>query len=157
MTGAPRESGSPAEPHTYAIVVARFYSELADRLVKGAVRGLVEAGCDPDGIAVFDVPGSFELAPAAKMCAEAGRFSGVVCLGAVIRGETDHHEHVSRAAEEGILRVSLDTGVPCSFGVITCDTMDQAIARTGEKRDQGYDAARSVLALAALRRSLGSV
>ena len=133
----------------YAIVVARFYEELAERLVAGAQRVL---GGEAD---VFDVPGAFELPVAAKLCAESGRYDGVVCLGAVIRGETDHYDYVCNEAASGITRVSLDTGVPCAFGVLTVETMDQALARSGgDHRDTGYHAAQVVLRMAALRAEL---
>jgi 6,7-dimethyl-8-ribityllumazine synthase len=101
------------------------------------------------------VPGAFELPLGAKYCAESGRYAGVVCLGAVIRGETDHYEYVSGEAARGIQQVQLATGVPCAFGVLTVDDMDQALARAGGgKRHQGEDAARAVLAMAELRRTL---
>jgi 6,7-dimethyl-8-ribityllumazine synthase len=136
----------------YAVCVARFYADLADRLVEGATRVLREAGAE---VEVHDVPGAFELPLAAKLCADSGRYAGVACLGAVIRGETDHYEYVSGEAARGIGRVQLDTGVPCAFGVLTVDTMEQALARAGNgKRHQGEDAARAVLRMAELRRSL---
>ena len=92
---------------------------------------------------------------AAKYCAETGRYAGVACLGAVIRGETDHYDFVCSSAATGILRVSLDTGVPCSFGVLTVENMEQALARSGGgKRHQGEDAARAVMEMAQLKRSL---
>ena len=87
-------------------------------------------------------PGAFELPLAAHWCAESGRFAGVACLGAVIRGETSHYEHVCAEAARGVQEVQLETGVPCAFGVITCETMEQALARSGgDKRDQGRNAA----------------
>ena len=136
----------------YAACVGRFYEELAERLVDGATRVFEEVGAELD---VYDVPGAFELPLAAKYCAETGRYSGVACLGAVIRGETDHYDFVCSEAASGIARVSLDTGVPCAFGVLTVDDMEQALARTGDgKRHQGEDAARAVLRMAALRRDL---
>ena len=135
----------------YALAVARFYEDLADKLVEGARRVFEEAGAEVD---VHDVPGAFELPLAAKYCADSGRYAGVACLGAVIRGETDHYEYVCSEAARGIARVSLDTGVPCAFGVLTVDTMEQALARLGEKRHQGEDAARAVLQMAELRRAL---
>jgi len=139
----------------WAIVVGRFYEDLAERLVSGARRVFEEAG---GTIEVFDVPGAFELPLAAKYCAESDLgFSGVACLGAVIRGETDHYDFVCSEAASGIARVSLDTGVPCAFGVLTVESMDQALARTGGgKRHQGEDAARAVVTMAALRKSLPS-
>ena len=97
-------------------------------------------------VEVFDVPGAFELPLAARYAAESGRFRAIACLGAVIRGETDHYDFVCAEAARGIMRVQLDTGVPCAFGVLTCETMDQALARAGgDKRDQGRNAAEAVM------------
>jgi 6,7-dimethyl-8-ribityllumazine synthase len=136
----------------FAACVGRFYEELAERLVEGAQRIFDEAGVTME---VHDVPGAFELPLAARYCADTGRYAGVACLGAVIRGETDHYDFVCSEAASGIARVALDTGVPCAFGVLTVETMDQALARTGGgKRHQGEDAARAVLRMAALRREL---
>jgi 6,7-dimethyl-8-ribityllumazine synthase len=136
----------------YAACVGRFYEDLARRLVQGAQRVFAEAGASLD---VHEVPGAFELPLAAKYCAESGRYAGVACLGAVIRGETDHYDYVCNEAARGIARVSLDTGVPCAFGVLTVDTMEQALARAGGgKRHQGEDAARAVLRMAQLRKAL---
>jgi 6,7-dimethyl-8-ribityllumazine synthase len=137
----------------YAIAVARFYGDLAERLVAGAQRAFEAAGAEPAD--VFDVPGAFELPLAARYLADSGRYAGVACLGAVIRGETDHYEYVCAEAARGIQDVQLRTGVPCAFGVLTVDTMEQALARTGGgKRDQGEHAAQAVLALAALKSDL---
>ena len=149
-------AAQPAEPAAsgpvYAACIGRFYEDLARRLVEGASRVFLEAGGSVD---VHEVPGAFELPLAAKYCAESGRYTGVVCLGAVIRGETDHYEYVSGEAARGIQRVQLDTGVPCAFGVLTVDSMEQALARAGGgKRHQGEDAAKAVLAMAELRRQL---
>jgi len=138
----------------FAIAVGRFYGELADRLVDGASRTFAAAGA---AVEVHDVPGAFELPLAASYCARSGRYEGVACLGAVIRGETEHYAYVCDQAASGIARVSLDTGVPCAFGVLTVDTMEQALARAGgAKRHQGVDAAEAVLRMAALRRELDS-
>ncbi len=135
---------------TFAIAVARFYEDLAERLVAGAQAAFAEAGVEP--AEVFDVPGAFELPMAAKLCAETGRFDGVACLGAVIRGETDHYDWVCAEAARGIQEVQLRTGVPCAFGVLTVDTMEQALARSGgDKRDSGRHAAEAILALAHVR------
>ena len=96
-------------------------------------------------VEVFDVPGAFELPLAASYAARSGRFAGVACLGAVIRGETDHYDFVCAETARGVMRVQLDTGVPCAFGVLTCETMEQALARAGGgKRDQGRHAAEAV-------------
>lgn len=136
----------------YALAVGRFYEDLARRLVDGATRVFEEAG---GSVEVHDVPGAFELPLAARYLAGSGRYSGVACLGAVIRGETSHYDYVCESAASGILRVALDTGVPCAFGVLTVENMDQALARTGDgKRHQGEDAAHAVLQMAALRSSL---
>jgi 6,7-dimethyl-8-ribityllumazine synthase len=136
---------------TYAACVGRFYEDLARRLVEGATRVFLEAGASVD---VHEVPGAFELPLGAKYCAESGRYAGVACLGAVIRGETDHYEYVSNEAARGIADVSLGTGVPCAFGVLTVESMEQALERVGGKRHQGEDAARAVLRMAELRREL---
>ncbi len=134
----------------FAFAVARFYEELAGRLESGARAELGDHEID-----VFDVPGAFELPLAAALCARSGRYDGVVCLGAVIRGETDHYDWVCGEAARGIGSVALETGVPCSFGVLTVDTMEQALARSGgDKRDSGRHAAEAVLALARIREQL---
>jgi 6,7-dimethyl-8-ribityllumazine synthase len=140
---------------TFAIAVGRFYEDLAERLVAGAKAAFAEDG--EHAIEVFDVPGAFELPLAASYAAGSGRFAGVACLGAVIRGETDHYDFVCGEAARGVMRVQLDTGVPCAFGVLTCETMEQALARAGgDKRDQGRHAAEAVLRMAALREELSS-
>jgi 6,7-dimethyl-8-ribityllumazine synthase len=136
---------------SWAIAVARFYEDLADRLVEGATRVFEEAGGSVD---VHSVPGAFELPLAARYLADSGRYLGVACLGAVIRGETDHYEYVCAEASRGIARVALDTGIPCSFGVLTVETIEQARERLGRKRHQGEDAARAVVRMAELRRQL---
>jgi 6,7-dimethyl-8-ribityllumazine synthase len=140
---------------SYAIAVGRFYEDLAERLVSGARAAFSEAGHEE--VEVFDVSGAFELPLAASYAAGSGRFDGVACLGAVIRGETDHYDFVCAQTAAGIMRVSLDTGVPCAFGVLTCETMEQALARAGgDKRDQGRHAAEAVMGMAALRDRLAS-
>ncbi|MEA2320388.1 MAG: 6,7-dimethyl-8-ribityllumazine synthase [Solirubrobacteraceae bacterium] len=137
----------------FAIAVGRFYEDLAERLVAGAQGAFGEAGAGEAD--VFDVPGAFELPLAAKLCADTGRYDGVACLGAVIRGETDHYDYVCAEAARGIQDVQLRTGVPCAFGVLTVDTMEQALARSGGgKRDSGRHAAEAVLTLARLREQL---
>jgi 6,7-dimethyl-8-ribityllumazine synthase len=139
----------------YAIPVARFYEDLAERLLAGARAAFAEHGVEE--LEILDVPGAYELPIAAAYAARSGRFAGVACLGAVIRGETDHYDFVCAEAARGIMDVSLQTGVPCAFGVLTCATMEQALARSGgDKRDQGRHAAEAVLRMAALRRELSS-
>ena len=142
-----------AEGRRYAIVVGRFYADLAERLVAGAQSAFAEAGAGEAD--VFDVPGAFELPMAAQLCAQSGRYAGVACLGAVIRGETDHYDYVCAEAARGVQDVQLRTGVPCAFGVLTVDTLEQALARSGGgKRDSGRHAAEAVLALDAVRERL---
>jgi 6,7-dimethyl-8-ribityllumazine synthase len=137
----------------FAIAIGRFYEDLAERLVKGAQAGFVAAGLQEAD--VFDVPGAFELPLAAKYLAESGRYAGVACLGTVVRGQTDHYEYVCTEAARGIQDVQLRTGVPCAFGVLTVENLDQALARTGGgMRDQGRHAAEAVIALARLRAGL---
>ena len=139
----------------FAVCVGRFYEDLAERLLNGAAEGFDLAGVSEASVHTFDVPGAFELPLAAKLCGECGRFAALACLGAVIRGETDHYDYVCSEAARGIARVGLDTGVPCAFGVLTVDDMEQALARAGGgKRHTGEDAARAVLRMAELRREL---
>ena len=148
-----------AGPAAFAIVVARFYEDLAERLVAGARAAFALEG--HLRVEIFDVPGAFELPLAASYAARSGRFAGVACVGAVIRGETDHYDYVCTETARGVMSVQLDTGVPCAFGVLTCATMEQALARAGgappggtSKRDQGRHAAEAAIRLAALREEL---
>ena len=146
---------TPAGAARFAIVRATFYEDLAERLTAGALAGFGEQGVAEGDVEVHDVPGAFELPLAAKACAESGRYAGIACLGAVIRGETDHYDYVCEAAAQGIVRAQLDTGVPCAFGVLTVDDMDQALARAGGgKRDSGRDAAHVAVHMARLVGSL---
>jgi 6,7-dimethyl-8-ribityllumazine synthase len=141
----------------FAIVRATFYEDLAQRLTSGALKGFQEEGVEESGVDVFDVPGAFELPLAAKACADGGRYAGVACLGTVIRGETDHYDWVCSAAAHGIELVQLQTGVPCAFGVLTVENLDQALARSGgDKRDQGYNAALVVVRMSRLVREVSS-
>ena len=139
----------------FAICVATFYEDLAERLVNGAVEAFSEQDVAPTSVHTYEVPGAFELPLAAKLCADSGRFAGIACLGVVIRGETNHYDYICAESARGVQRVQLDTGVPCSFGVITCETREQAEARAGgDKRNQGRNAAIAVMRMAGLRESL---
>lgn len=143
------------EPLRFAVVVGRFYEDLAARLTAGAVAGFELAGVRAGRIEHHSVPGAYELPFAAKLLAESGEIAGVACLGVVIRGETAHFDYVCGESARGVQDVQLATGVPCAFGVITCDTMDQALARAGgDKRDQGRNAALTVARMALLKRSI---
>ena len=143
-------------PLRFAVCVGRFYEDLAERLLSGAREGFELAGVPASAVSEVSVPGAYELPFAAKLHATSGRFSGVACLGVVIRGETDHYDFVCAEAARGIQDVQLRTGIPCAFGVLTVENMDQALARTGGggKRDQGEHAAQAVMALATLRADL---
>jgi 6,7-dimethyl-8-ribityllumazine synthase len=134
-----------------ALCVARFYTELAHKLEAGARQALDDAGVAE--VDRFEVPGAFELPLIAKYAAGTGRYRAIVCLGAVIRGETDHYDHVCRETARGIQAVQLETGVPCGFGVLTVDTMAQALDRVsgGSKRDTGRQAAEAALASLAVK------
>jgi 6,7-dimethyl-8-ribityllumazine synthase len=139
----------------FAVCVGRFYEDLAERLLNGAAEGFALAGVSEASVHEFPVPGAFELPQAARLCAESGRFAAIACLGAVIRGETNHYDYVCAETARGIQDVALQTGVPCSFGVITCESMEQALARAGgDKRDQGRGAALTAARMALLAREL---
>jgi 6,7-dimethyl-8-ribityllumazine synthase len=144
----------PNEDERVALCVATFYTELAERLESGARAALEEAGIA--GVDRFEVPGAFELPLIAKYAAESGRYVAVACLGAVIRGETAHYDYVCGEAARGIQDVQLETGVPCGFGVLTVDTIEQARARVtgGSKRDTGRHAVEAALASLAVKREL---
>ena len=145
---------SEASAARVALCVARFYTDLAEKLEAGARAALQDAGVSE--IDRFEVPGAFELPVVASYAARSGRYDAVVCLGAVIRGETDHYDYVCGEAARGIQQVQLQTGVPCGFGVLTVDTMAQALARVGggAKRDTGHSAAEAALASLAVKRDL---
>jgi 6,7-dimethyl-8-ribityllumazine synthase len=151
------EERAALAPLSFAVCVGRFYEDLAQRLLNGANEGFEVAGVPAASVSQVSVPGAYELPFAAKLHAQSGRFAGVACLGVVIRGETDHYDFVCAEAARGIQDVQLATGVPCAFGVITCDNMEQALARAGGgKRDQGRNAALTVARMALLKRQLGS-
>jgi 6,7-dimethyl-8-ribityllumazine synthase len=147
---------APSGEQRVALCVARFYADLGERLEAGARAALAESGIDDGSVDVFDVPGAFELPLIAKYAALSGRYAAIVCLGAVIRGETDHYDYVCGEAARGIQQVQLETGVPCGFGVLTVDTMEQASERVqgGSKRDTGRHAVEAVLASLAAKEAL---
>lgn len=135
------------------VVVARWNSFITDKLLAGAVSALREHGLSDGGVTVAHVPGAFEVPTAARWAADSGRFDAVIGLGAVIRGETAHFEYVAGGAAEGISRVTLGTGVPVIFGVLTVDTVEQALARAGGKDGhKGEEAALAAIEMANLRK-----
>jgi 6,7-dimethyl-8-ribityllumazine synthase len=130
----------------FAVVCGRFNDLITERLLAGARDGLRRHGVDDEAVTVVWVPGSFEIPLAAQTAAESGRFDAVVCLGAVIRGATGHYDHVAGQCASGIAAAALRTGVPVIFGVLTTDTIEQAIERAGTKAgNKGYEAAVSAI------------
>ncbi len=139
------------------VVVSRWNSFVTEKLLDGALPALRERGVAEDDIAVVRVPGAFEVPTAAKWAAESGDFDAVVCIGAVIRGETAHFEYVAGGAASGIGRVSRETGVPVIFGVLTVDSVDQALSRAGGKDGhKGVESALAAIEMANLRRQLAA-
>jgi|SRR5580765_6260446 len=139
----------------FAVVAARFNDAIVDRLQAGCLESLKDHGVKDDAVDVVRVPGSFEIPLVAQRLAKSGRYVAVICLGAVIRGETDHYDFVAQAAADGVLRASLDSGVPVIFGVLTCDTVEQALRRAGPKPDnKGCDAALAAIEMANLLQQL---
>jgi len=139
----------------FAIVVARFNSFITEQLLAGALDALGRAGCAESEIEIVKVPGAWEMPLVARELALQKRHDAVICLGAVIRGETPHFDYVAGAAAKGLAQVSLETGVPMAFGVLTCNTLDQAIDRAGAKGgNKGFDAAMTAVEMAGLIRRL---
>lgn len=136
-----------------AIVVGRYNEDISKRLVRGAMQSLKEHGADQDP-EVHWVPGAFEIPLTAMQLAESSRFDGIVCLGAVINGETAHFQFVAGECARGIMHVQLDTGVPCSFGVLTTFDRDQALARSGEKNNKGAEATEAAIEMVNLLRAI---
>ncbi len=137
----------------FAIVTARWNDEFTSRMRDGAVEALSEAGVAEGNIDLFGVPGAFELPLGAKRAASTRKYSAVIALGVVVRGDTPHFDYVAGQAAAGLMQASLDTDIPILFGVITADTVDQVVARVGEKADnKGYEAAQSAIEMADLMR-----
>ncbi len=138
-----------------AIVVSRFNNFISERLLGGAMDALTRTGADPDLIDVIKVPGSWEVPLAAGELARGHRYDAVICLSAVIRGETPHFDYVAAEAAKGLAHAAFDTGVPVAFGVLTTNTLEQAIDRAGAKGgNKGFDAAMSAIEMANLLKSL---
>lgn len=139
----------------FAIIAARFNDFVVERLVAGALDGLKRHGVAEDAIDLVRVPGSLEIPIAAQRLAASRKYAAVICLGAIIKGETDHYDHVCSSAASGIAQAALATGVPVIFGVLTCDSMEQAIDRAGGKAgNKGYDAAVAAIEMANLFKQL---
>lgn len=145
-----------AAEHRFGIVVSRFNDLVTTRLLDGALDCLRRHGASEEAIEIAWVPGAFELPVAAKKLAESQRFQVIICLGAVVRSDTPHFDYVAGEAAKGIAQVALHSGVPVTFGVITADTVDQAIQRAGIKAgNRGWDAALNALEMASLMEQLG--
>ncbi len=137
------------------LLVSRFNSFISDRLVEGAIDALLRHGSEKEDINVVRVPGAYEIPPVAKQMAESGRYDAIVCLGAVIRGATPHFDYVSAEVSKGVASVSIDSGIPVAFGVLTTDTIEQAIERAGSKAgNKGFDAAMAAVEMANLYKAL---
>ena len=129
-------------PGRFVLLAARFNHFIVEHLVNGALDGFKRHGVAEDAIDLVWVPGSFEIPPVAKRLAAGGKYAAVVCLGCVIRGDTDHYDYVAGEAAKGVAQAALATGVPVVFGVLTCDTLEQAINRAGAKAgNKGFEAA----------------
>jgi 6,7-dimethyl-8-ribityllumazine synthase len=141
----------------FAVIAARFNQEITDKLLAGAMSAFQASKIPESSIEVVRVPGAFELPLVAKTMAATGKFAAVICLGAVIRGDTDHYDYVCRAATDGILQAGMNTGVPIIFGVLTCETDEQALARAGgAEGNKGADAACAAIEMANLIERLRS-
>jgi 6,7-dimethyl-8-ribityllumazine synthase len=139
----------------FGIVASRFNDFICGRLIEGAIDALTRAGADEKDIQIYKVPGAFELPVIAKKLAKSSRFDAVICLGAVIRGATPHFEYISAEVTKGIANVGLEAEIPISFGVLTTDTIEQAIERAGTKAgNKGWDAAMSAIEMVDLFRKL---
>jgi 6,7-dimethyl-8-ribityllumazine synthase len=141
----------------FGIIVSRFNDFIAERLLGGALDALRRSGAEDEGIDIFRVPGAFEIPLLAKRVAAGGQYDAVICLGAVIRGSTPHFDYVANEVSKGIASASLDTGIPISFGVLTTDTLEQAIERAGSKAgNKGWDAAMAAIEMANLIQEIPS-
>ena len=137
------------------LLVSRFNSFVSERLVEGAIDALLRHGAEKNDISIVRVPGAFEIPPTAKQMVATGRYDAIVCLGAVIRGATPHFDYVSAEVSKGVASVSIDSGIPVAFGVLTTDTIEQAIERAGSKAgNKGFDAAMAAVEMANLYKAL---
>jgi 6,7-dimethyl-8-ribityllumazine synthase len=140
----------------FAIVGARFNAFIVERLIEGAVDALVRHGADAANISVVRVPGAWEIPLICKRLAKSGKLDAVIAVGAVIRGATPHFDHVANEVSKGVAQASLDSGVPIAFGVLTTDSIEQAVERAGTKSgNKGFDAAVTVIEMVALGKALG--
>lgn len=156
MTAASFEGKLDAKGLKIGLVVSRFNNFLTDKLVDGALDCLVRHGADLSKQTVARVPGSFEIPPAAARMAESGKFDAVICLGAVIRGDTPHFDYIANEVSKGVAKLGMDHKIPVIFGVITTDTLEQAIERAGTKAgNKGWDAAMAAIEMVNLYQAIG--
>ena len=156
MTAASFEGKLDAKGLKVGLVVSRFNNFLTDKLVDGALDCLVRHGADISKQTVARVPGSFEIPPAAARMAESGKFDAVICLGAVIRGDTPHFDYIANEVSKGVAKLGMDHKIPVIFGVITTDTLEQAIERAGTKAgNKGWDAAMAAIEMVNLYQAIG--
>ena len=149
------EGNLQAKGFRFGLIVSRFNSFICDRLLEGAIDTLVRHGADEKQLTVVRVPGAFEIPLAAKKLATSDKYDAVICLGAVIRGGTPHFEYVSSEVTKGVASVSLDSGLPIAFGVLTTDSVEQAIERAGTKAgNKGVDAAMSAIEMVNLMKAI---
>jgi 6,7-dimethyl-8-ribityllumazine synthase len=153
--GKTYEGNLEAKDLRFALIVSRFNDFITSHLQEGALDALLRHGGDRDKIDIVRVPGSFEIPSAARRLAKSGRYDAIICLGAVIRGATPHFEYIASEVAKGIAQTSLESGVPTIFGIITADTIEQAIERAGTKSgNKGWDAALAAMEMANLFKAL---
>lgn len=151
------EAGLQAKGKKFGIIVSRFNDFITGKLLDGAVDALTRSGAADKDITVLKVPGAFEIPLAAQIMTKKGQFDAVICLGAVIRGATTHYDYVCAEVSKGIAAVSLDTGIPVIFGIVTTETIEQAIERAGTKAgNKGFDAALAGIEMANLSQTIGT-
>ncbi len=149
------EAGLQAEGKKFGIIVSRFNDFITSRLVDGALDALTRSGAKDDDIAILKVPGAFEIPLAAQIMAKKGEYDAIICIGAVIRGATTHYDYVCAEVSKGIASVSLEAGLPVMFGILTTETIEQAIERAGTKSgNKGFDVAMAAIEMANLSKSL---
>jgi 6,7-dimethyl-8-ribityllumazine synthase len=149
------EGNFATPPGRFALIAARFNHFIVERLVNGALDGLNRHGVADDAIDLVWVPGSFEIPPIGQRLAASGKYAAVICLGAIIRGDTDHYDYVAGEAAKGVAHAAQATGVPVIFGILTCDTLEQAINRAGAKAgNKGFEAAMTAIEMVNLLQRL---
>jgi 6,7-dimethyl-8-ribityllumazine synthase len=146
-----------AGPYSFAVIVSRFNEFISNRLLDGALDCLRRHGASDSSIDVVHCPGAFEIPTVAKTVAESDKYDAVICVGCIIRGETPHFDYIASAVSTGLTRVSLETRVPIAFGVLTTDSLEQAVERAGAKAgNKGWDAALAAIELADLRKKIST-